>query len=91
MPNIEVHGFSETEAKSVRERVFKLFEGKPYVREMVVAIYLTVVEDFAGCPQPFLRVCTTEQDYVKEILALLPSLGIDIEHMRLVKFIPKSG
>ena len=39
MPNVEIHGASFTHARNLRDRVFKLFSGKPYAGEMVVTIF----------------------------------------------------
>lgn len=89
MPNIEIHGLPREEAEELRDKVFDLFKDKPYARDMVVTIYPTIIRDIFNTNQPFIRLVSTDQSYIQEILGWLPSLGLDIEHVRLEAFLPK--
>ena len=89
MPNIELHGFSRGQAMEIRDKVFKLFKGKPYVKEMVVTVCLDMVWDKYGDIQPFIRLANSCQDHTVEILKVLEALNVDIEQLTLAKFIPK--
>ena len=95
MPNIEIHGLPKQEAEDLREKIFGLLQGTPYVNEMVVTIYQTVVKDKNGDDQPFIRLVnsplhlTQGEKMEREILERLETLDIDIEHLKLEKFIPK--
>ncbi len=89
MPNIEIHGLATDQALKIRSQIFKLLKDRPYIDETVVTIYQDIVEDKDGNSQPFIRVVNDCQTYPKEILGLLRSLKIDLEHMRLSSFISK--
>ena len=89
MPNIEIHGLHGGEAKDLRDKIFALFEGKPYRKEMVVTVSPTRVKDAEGKDQPFLRLANSHQAHTREILETLGTLGMDIEHLKLEKFYPK--
>jgi len=89
LPNIEIHGLAMDQASQLRCRIFQLLKDKSYIDETVVTVYPDVVEDKNGNSQPFIRVVNDCQAHTEEILKLLQSLGIDIEHMQLSSFIPK--
>ena len=88
MPNIEIHGFENPEAGSVRCKIFNLFRDTPYVGEMVVTIFPTDVKDSDGKDQPFIRLVNSGQEHTQEILKRLKTLRIDIEQLRLEAFFP---
>jgi len=91
MPNIEIHGqFGNPNIPTVLERrIFNLFSDRPYVDEMVVTFCNDHVHDANGNDQPFIRLANSCQEHTEEILERLKTLNIDIEHLRLEKFIPK--
>ena len=89
MPNVEIHGLSESEAKGLRRKIFRLFSDKEYVGEMVVTIHLTDCEDKLGYSQPFIRLANSCQKSTQEIVEKLKSLSMDIEHLKLEEFFPK--
>jgi hypothetical protein len=88
MPNIEIHGFLTDEARELREKIVRLFSEKPFASEIVITVFQSVAKDISDYRQPFLRVASTEADYVKEVLETLHTLEIDLEYMQLAKFIP---
>lgn len=89
MPNIEIHGLSRWEARNLRGKIFNLFQGRPYVDEMIVTIYENIVTDKNGEDQPFIRLANSHQLHTVEILGKLKTLDLDIEHLKLAAFIPK--
>jgi len=91
MPNIEIHGqFRNLNTPAVLERnIFNLFSDRPYAKEMVVTFCNDHVHDMHGNEQPFLRLANSCQEHTEEILERLETLDIDIEHLRLEKFIPR--
>ena len=93
MPNIEIHGLSLQEWNELRKKIFKLFEDKPYVDEMVVTVFQDAVFDKRGSSRPFIRLVNSSQEFsdemrAEEILEALKTLNIDIEHLELKVFIP---
>lgn len=86
MPNIEIHGFVENNAKKLREDIFELFNSKSYVKEMVVTVFSTIVRDANNVSQPFIRLVNSCQEHTDEILNLLSSFDFDIEHLELKEF-----
>ncbi len=89
MPNVEIHGEAPWKAEDLSKEIFELFADKPYVEEMVVTIYGTIVTDFKGNIQPFIRLVNSCQEHSEEIIERLKILGIDIEHLKMESFIPK--
>jgi len=95
MPNIEIHGLPGEEAGELKDKIFDLFQDSSFIDEVVVTVYPTVVMDKDGKNQPFLRLVNTPESNIRkmrrtrEILERLQTLGIDIEHLKLVEFIPK--
>ena len=88
MPNVEIHGMFWQEAVRLEKKIFKLFKDKPYIEEMVVTIYRTVVRDSKGNSQPFIRLVNSCQEHSEEIVEKLKTLE-DVEHLKLESFIPK--
>jgi len=104
MPNIEIHGlFFREEAQKLLEQIFNLFRvpnpvGKASLvikdhditSDLVVTISEDDCEDAAAIPQPFLRVLSTPQPYLDELLRVLNRhLRINIEFVQLKMFLPK--
>jgi len=89
MPNIEIFGFEKREAGKWEKKIFDVFQGKPYVGDMVVTIHNnTIVRDMNGDSQPFIRVSSTPNCFIDEILDTISSLMIDVEHLALERFLP---
>lgn len=91
MPNIEIHGLSNSEAHGVCKQIFDMFAGGLYVDEMVVTIFTTEVTDARGTSRPFLRLANSYRAHTREIVERLKSLNMDIERIELSEFIPKLG
>jgi len=91
MPNIEIHGlFWRGITKSeLRNKIWRLFDGKPFQADMVVSEIATDVSDVRGTEQPFLRLVSTLSPHTEEIMAQLETLNMDIEWLELKKFVPK--
>jgi hypothetical protein len=97
MPNIEIYGLAVNSMRDVatrmvaelRDKIFDLFKDSPFVGEMVVTAIDSDVTDKNREDQPFLRLFSSEEDHVPEILEKLQTLGMDIEYQKLEKFIPK--
>lgn len=88
MPNIEIHGLVGQEGE-LRMRIFDLFKDKPYVDEMVITSIEDFVIDRKGFSQPFIRLVNSCQEHTEEIIEMLKTLNVDIEHLELKAFIPK--
>jgi len=90
MPNIEIHGMDKERAEDLREKIFKEFEGEPYLKETVISILPSIVKDSEGEDQPFLRLIDdTADSTTREILAKLAPLKLDIEFLKLYLFSSK--
>ena len=102
MPNIEIYGFSENwkghtnetdwdNAEALKRRIFELFEGEPFVKDMVVTIVDSDTTDAKNHPQPFLRLLSSNAREARRILQILEKKmsGIDVEYVKIVRFIPK--
>lgn len=88
MPNVEIHGLPLEEARRTRSVVFNLLKGRSYVWDMVVTIYPTEVENRKGDSQPFFRLANSHEEISEEIIEVLHHMGMDVEYLRLDKFIP---
>ncbi len=92
MPNIEIHGSLAECSKMLREMLFnQLFVGTPYIGEMVVTIVPSEVTDAKGSQQPFFRLFSPDPKEAEGILEILERNvpGIDVEYIRIEKFVPK--
>ena len=92
MPNIEIYGYNSAVSKVLRKQIFEeLFVDKPYVKEMVVTIIPSKVADTKGWEQPFIRLLSSNSEEAEEILEIVEEKlpGIDIEYVKIEKFIPK--
>jgi len=85
MPNIEIHGLERKEAETLRERMFKEFEGESFLGEVVITICPDTVRNAEGKDQPFLRLI----DETGEIIRKLGSFGLNVEYIMLEFFYPK--
>lgn len=90
MPNIEIFGFEKEEAEKLEKNIFDAFQDKAYVEDMVVTIHHnTTVRDMNGQDQPFIRVSSSPNCHIDEILEVISSsLKIDVEHLALKCFLP---
>jgi len=68
-----------------------LFSRKLYADEMVVTIIPSAVTNLRTFEQPFFRVLSTDAKEAKDVLETLHGeiSGIDIEYLKINKFIPK--
>lgn len=97
MPNIEIYGYAVNSTGDVarriivtlRDQIFELFKDSPFVDEMVVTAIDSDVTDKNHEDQPFLRLLSSEEEHVGEILEKLKTLGLDIEYQKLEAFYPK--
>ena len=89
MPNIEIHGLSAKEAKTLEEKVFSLFKGFEFFIDMVVTFCPTDVRNYKGEKQPFLRLLNSSLEYNPIIIKKMKTLKIDIEVVKLEAFYPK--
>jgi len=90
MPNIEIHGLKIKEAEILRNKIFKELQGESYFKETVITVFPSIVKDYAGKNQPFLRLIDDVADSTtRKILAKLTPLKIDIELLKLYLFSPK--
>lgn len=88
VPNIEIHGRNNWSYALV-EIIHSLLDGKHYADDVVVTICQTdIVFDPHMKEQPFLRLITTSDGETTEIIKLLQTLGMDIEHIVAVGFYP---
>ena len=94
MPNIEIYGLTEQEARKVENQINALLQKKPYASEYVITSVWSVVRDRLGKSQPFLRIRSTNKGIddiviLDDIINTLKSLHIDIEiPPSFVRFIP---
>ncbi len=89
MPNIEMYGFSIDEVKGIDSMIHELLEFTPYRDDYVTTFIESEVIDHYNRKQPFLRLVTTKNDHIDDILEELQKLKFDIEVMMLDRFIPK--
>ena len=90
MLDIEVHGVSQKRAGNLRRKIFKEFKGEPWLKETVVTICSSIVEDSKGENQPFFRLVDDTGDATtRKIIEKLVSFKLDIEYFKLTLFVPK--
>src|SRR4030042_775959 len=93
MPNIEIHGFHVglKDSNMLRLQIFELFKDRPFVNDMVVTAIESHVCDVKGQSQPFLRLLSSDAEEAEEILQVLGEKlpGIDVEYVKIERFIPK--
>lgn len=83
MTNIEIHGLRAIDATKKRKSVCGIFKDKPYAKKVKITTYFTKATDLEDSEEPFLRVFSTPEDYLPEIIQLLEPLGLRIERVRL--------
>ncbi len=84
-----MYGFQEVQAAGVSAMIAKLFENKSYRDEYVLTVVLSEVTDHRNVHQPYLRLVSTPNDHIEDIIEELRKLKFDVEVMILTKFIPK--
>lgn len=76
--------------RELRKRIFSLFEGKSYWKDMVITIVMDNTQDYREVPQPFLRIVSTPSEHIEEIVEILKRrFNMDIEVLMLAAFHPK--
>jgi hypothetical protein len=97
MPNIEIHGLGirgiyYEDAVNLKKKIRVLFAEKPYFSDMVVEIYDSDVSDVKeDRRQPYLRVVSSSQKEINDVVAMLRQLDIDIEQPPPIKFHPRKS
>lgn len=86
MPNIEIHGLRPVCAHQLRQKIAKALEKESYAAEIVFTTYKNQVIDMEGVEQPYLRIASSNDDFMLRIVELLKPLGIDIEYLRIEAF-----
>ncbi len=89
MPNIEIHGMPESEARLTVRRIAALLRNSSFVKEVVISLCNDIVLDLEGNDQPYLRVFCNDGSKAKEVVLTLDPLKIDIELIQIWDFIPK--
>ncbi|MFA6551241.1 MAG: hypothetical protein WCV41_01785 [Patescibacteria group bacterium] len=89
MPNIEVYGITGERTIDIEKKIHGLFETKPYAADYVITFIASGVVDKDGNNQPFLRLVSTPNAHLDDILLELQKLNMDIEVQMLKQFIPK--
>lgn len=93
MPNIEIHGQSKAEAILTRLSIRIALASASYADKVVTTVIESSVKDLSDKKQPFLRIALTPDamghlDHIVELLRL-NKVDLDIEVLKLEKFIPK--
>jgi len=90
MPNIEIHGLHSVEAKDLAEKIFTLTKDMPknIYGDHVITLYGTEVINRHSEPQPYLRILSSKTEHFDRLEEPLKALGIDLEFVEMVKFIP---
>ena len=89
MPNIEMYGFNQEQASGVTAMIMELFKNKPYRDEYVTTAVWSDVLDHRNVSQPYLRLVSTPNDHIEDIVEELLKLKFDVEVLILNRFIPK--
>jgi len=89
MPNVEFFGLDRALALNKKAKIEKMLRSHPCLNDMVFTIHSeTEVIDKDENPQPFIRLTSTPRKDIPEIIEKLQELGVDIEIMKLERFIP---
>jgi hypothetical protein len=88
MPNIEIHGLAEAEAKTMYSQVERALRNSPVANNVVISRYSDVVKDLLGYDRPYLRIVCTDEVEAQQVAGLLKPLNLDLEIFRLRAFIP---
>ncbi len=90
MPNVEIHGLLDLDARRKRDQIFEKFRETCFVCHMVVTIFPTEVFNFKLERQPFFRLLNSgDSGEEKIIIPGLLELGLDVEYVKLQDFYPK--
>jgi len=82
MPNIEIHGFVESELKETRGKVVSTLELVlgDRLKEVVITVYQTEVQDLFGERAPFVRVLDSDMNEAMKLARSLVGDGrFDVE------------
>ena len=88
MPNIEIHGLPEGDAKTMSSQVERLLRTSPVAETAVIDRYDDVVTDLKGYPKPFFRILCIDETEEKLVVGLLTPLNLEFEMLPLRAFIP---
>ncbi len=89
MPNIEIYGMETADAGIAEIEINKLLRSKPYANDYVITVVESRVRDRHRVKRPFLRLVSTVNDHIVDIIMELRKLDVDIEFQELALFIPK--
>lgn len=92
MPNIEIHGMGRSRTlvtdkiNVLKERIWECFLERPYINDVVVTVVDDRPQDPMGRSCPFLRLVSTREEYIPDVVERLKTLNMDIEHVDLAAF-----
>lgn len=98
MPNIKIYGFIES-MDSVNERIKagelsgkieNLFKNESYAKDIVITTIPSKVNDLEGNKQPYIQLELDCMRGYQNKVEILKGLGMDIQVVKLYKFIPKA-
>jgi hypothetical protein len=89
MIRIELHGFGG-ERKDLKLKIFDLFKGKPYYKEIRVETCFTEVKNGENSDQPYIHLIIPRSERVPsgEIIGILRTLNFAVDYMESVVFWP---
>jgi hypothetical protein len=90
MTNIEVHGLHSTGTRILKQQIIRIFGGKPYANKIRVTTFSSHAVNCQGIDTPFIRLFSTSEILVSEIIKKLKELGVDIEYVELKAFFPRN-
>ncbi len=90
MPNIEIHGAKDAPigAEKLRDEIFQRTQNLPFAKEIWVTVIQNNCKDRYGEEQSFLRI-VAKDDKIPPLVAALRFLSMNIEIIKLSKFIPR--
>ena len=89
MLNIEIHGVEPHEAGAMFHLVRSVLQGATYSAEIFVTIHDDKVFDFEQLEKSFLRIVTVDGENEIDILGRLGKLGMDMEFLRIIRFVSR--
>lgn len=97
MPNIKIYGIVKNpnveEQRIAWEKLFKkikkLFKDEPYAEETVVTCVISAVHDLKENEQPYIQLELNCMNNYSKKIEKLKTLGMDIQVVKLLEFIPK--
>ncbi len=98
MPNIKVYGIVKNPNikkqriawKKLFKEIQKLFKNESYAKEIVVTCVISAVHDLKENEQPYIQLELDCMNTYSEKIEKLKTLGMDIQVVKLLEFIPKS-